>query len=547
MKKAGLRDILNPRQIVTLIIVLAVLAPLAVIFYSSLGASSDVWQHLYETVLSEIVTNTLWLAIGVGCGTILLGTSLAVLTVFFRFPGQKFVETALILPLAIPTYVLGFVWIGLLDYSAALPTFLRHYFDVNILSFFQIRSRAGVIIVMTLSLYPYVYLLARNAFLTQPASMWEAAASLGKRSGNIVSEVAIPMAKPWIFAGMLLVVMETVADFGTVAVFNYDTFTTGIYKAWFGLFSLPAAMKLSSMLLGAVILFLFLEYLISGKERIYSVGKSERQIRKPVLLNGFWKVFAALYTMTVFLLSFMIPMVQLCLWSFDVWGRDIDVRYFRFFSNTIILAGLAAVFTCFASMILAYASRQSQGKINSILPRFATVGYAVPGAVLAVGIFSSSLWLDKQLINSVKRWGGIEMDPILTGSIFAMIFAYLVRFLAVAYKPINSAMKRITSRTEEVGRSLGVSGIRMIRKIHFPMVRGGVLTALLLVFIDVMKEMPITLMMRPFGWETLSVRIFEMTSEGEWERAALPAVVLVIAGLIPVGLLMQRKVKLTET
>lgn len=503
------------------------------------GASSDVWRHLSETVLFEIITNTLWLALGVAGGAALLGVSLAALVVFFDFPGRKPLEYLLILPFAIPTYVLGFVWIGLLDYSAVFPTFLRQEWGFDLLRFFQVRSRAGIIIVMTLALYPYVYLLARNAFSTQGKSVWEAAVSLGLRPRNILRKVSIPMAKPWILAGVLLVTMETLADFGTVSVFNYDTFTTGIYKAWFGLFSLPAAAQLSSVLLTLVSVILVLEYGLSGKRKIYALAPGYKQNDKLIVLKGPWMSLAILYPVGVFLLAFMIPMIQLIFWSAEIIRTDLDVRYLRFFSNTLFLSALAAAAACMVSMLLAYAGRRHPGKLMPVLNRLATLGYAVPGTVLAVGIFTAFLRLDEGLNAVLSVVANIESKRFLSGSVAALIFAYLIRFLAVAHKPVESAVQRVTHQFDEVGRSMGVRGIRLVRKVHIPMIKGGVVTAFLLVFVDVMKEMPITLMMRPYGWETLAVRIFEMTSEGEWQRAALPAVILVAAGFIPAALLLR--------
>lgn len=526
-------------QLVSIIIAAMVLAPLVVVLSSSFSPTNGVWEHLVETILAELLLNTLWLVLGVGIGAAVLGVSLAWFTVTCDFPGRKWFDWALVLPLALPAYVIAFVSIGLLDFTGPVQTLLRTWFGQENVWFPNIRSTGGVIIVMTLAYYPYVYLLSRNAFLTQGRRGIEAAQSLGHSRWNGFFRVALPMARPWIVGGIVLVLMETLADFGAVSTFNYDTFTTAIYKTWFGMFSLSAAAQLSSLLVLIVFILLLVEQQFRSRSRYVQI-ENHGVASNRIPLQGVrgWLVF--FYALFVLSIAFLIPVLQLSLWAFHVYHQDFDVRYFGFLSHSILLGGMAALITTACALVLVYTNRMSHNLWTRTMVRLATLGYALPGAVLAVGGIILVTWVDNKLIGWTKVLFNAEIGFFITGTLFAMLLAYMARFLVVAHNPIHSAMQRITPSIDEATHSLGLSGVAMLRKVHLPMLRGGFLTAGVMVFVDVMKEMPITLMTRPFGWDTLAVRIFEMTSEGQWERAALPAMALVLAGLIPVILLTQK-------
>lgn len=526
-------------SVATFFMAALVLAPLVVVLSSLFSGTDPIWEHLAHTMLATLLWNTLWLVIGVAAGTALLGVSLAWLTAACDFPGRKFFDWALMLPLAIPSYVIAFVGIGLLDFSGPVQTALRDWLGKDDLPFPRIRSTGGVILVMTLTLYPYVYLLARNAFLTQGRRAMEAAQSLGHNRWSGFFWVALPMARPWIAGGIMLALMETLADFGTVAIFNFDTFTTAIYKAWFGFFSLSAASQLASLLVLIVFMVILLEQGLTSRMRFTPSEKSGAQSDRVRLapLQG-RLVFA--YALLILSAAFVIPVIQLVIWAGGVFGQDFDGRYLAFLSQSLLLGGMAAFITVVCALVLVYANRLRNTLVTRIMVRIATLGYALPGSVLAVGIFIPLAWLDNHLMIPGRDWLGLETGFILKGTLAAMLLAYLIRFLAVAQNPLHSAIQRITLNTDEAARSLGVSGIAMLRTVHLPALRGGLLTAMILVFVDVMKEMPITLMTRPFGWDTLSVRIFEMTSAGEWERAALPALVLVATGFLPIMLLTKQ-------
>jgi iron(III) transport system permease protein len=516
-----------------------VLVPVVVTFSSFAQVERDILSPLIEFALPELVVNTLWLVLGVGLGVSVLGVSLAWLTAMCEFPGRRMFGWALLLPLALPAYVTAFVAIGLLDFTGPVQTWLRDGWGITGLP--EIRSRGGVILVMSLALYPYVYLIAKNAFATQGAIALEAAQSLGLSRTQGFFRVALPMARPWIAAGLMLALMETLADFGTMAIFNYDTFTTAIYKAWYSLFSLAAAAQLASILILFVLVVGVFEQRSRAQMRYSTVGRSaaQRRIKLPPALAG----LALLYAGTVLAVAFIIPVMQLILWTRDVMADDLDARYWAFAWHSVLLAGIGALMVVAAALLLAYAGRQRPGTAMMWTQRLATLGYAFPGAVLAVGLFIPVAALDNWLIDTGQTWFGFEGTEILKGTLLIMLLAYLVRFLAVGFGPIDSGLHRITRNIDEAAKNLGTSAAGLLARVHLPMLRASLLTAATFAFVDIMKEMPITLMTRPFGWDTLAVRVFEMTSEGEWERAALPALAIVIAGIIPIILLTWRNAR----
>ncbi|RJG02201.1 ABC transporter permease [Noviherbaspirillum sedimenti] len=522
-------------RLAAFLVSLVTLVPLVVVLSSFLYPQSEVWNHLAEHVLPDILLNTLWLSLGVAFGTGVLGVTLAWLTAVCEFPGRRFFAWALMLPLAMPAYVTAFVAIGLLDFTGPLQTLLREWFGSSAW-FPRIRSRGGVILVMSLALYPYVYLLARNAFMTQGRRALEAGQSLGlsRRMGFV--RIALPMARPWIVAGIMLVLMETLADFGTVAIFNYDTFTTAIYKAWFGLFSLSTASQLASILVLIVFALVATEQRWRGARRYQGSGRSQATTYRLKPALG-WTV--SLLLGLFFCATFAIPLTQLVVWSASVFAEEFDARYPMFIWHSVLLSAIAAVLVVVAGLILSYALRVYRDWPTRFFARLSTLGYAVPGTVLAVGIFIPVAWLDNRLLAWLPQLGG-SGGSVLKGTLTVMLLAYVARFLAPGFNAIDSAMQRITRSQEEAARGMGLYGWRLLAQVHVPLLRGGLLTAALMVFVDVMKEMPITLMTRPFGWDTLAVRVFEMTSEGQWELAALPAVVLVLVGLLPVMLLTRQ-------
>lgn len=473
-----------------------------------------IWRHLASTLLFELLASTLNLVLGVAIAATLLGVSLAWLVSIYHFPGRRLLSWGLMLPLAIPPYILAFVAIGLLDFSGPVQTFLRLALGEGEVSFPQIRSTGGVICVMALAFYPYVYLPARQAFSAHNDQRMALSQLLGRRVG--FWHVALPMAKPAIAAGLLLVIMETVSDFGAVSIFNYDTFTTAVYKAWFGFFSLATAARLSLFLAMVVLSWVLVASLFrTGAQYTWTGGKATPRIT----LRGLRGISASLYAGGVFCAAVVLPVGQLAIWTAQNFSADFDSRYVGYLVRSVILGGTAA-FAC-GAVALGFALFRRDRPERDWTAVTATLGYALPGPVLAVGLFMAFAAFD----------GRVGLFT-LNGTLFALLCAYVIRFQAVAAAPIDGAMKRIPIAMDETARSLGCNGIGLVSRLYLPALRGGGMTALAMVFLDVMKEMPITLMSRPSGWETLSVRIFEMTVEGQWQRAALPALTLVGIGAL---------------
>ncbi|MCB1616440.1 MAG: iron ABC transporter permease [Pseudomonadales bacterium] len=511
-------------QLPALLGALLVLVPLLLVFSSWSAPQWSVWQHLGETRLPTLLGNTGVLLVGVGSGVFLLGVSLAWLTAMCEFPGRKLLDWLLMLPLAIPAYILAFIALGTLDYAGPVQRFWRNLFGHDAW-FPDIRSSVGVITVLVLVFYPYVYLLARTAFLNQGRATLDAARTLGATSWQAFFRVALPVARPAIAAGVALALMETLADFGAVSVFNYDTFTTAIYQAWFGLFNLVAAAQLASVLLLFVFMAMFME---KKQRRMYQAGNASRRTAYP--LKGFWAWAAFTYCSLVVALAFLLPVSRLFGWVLKSGWSAVDSRFLLLLEHTLVLGAVAGLGVVVLALLVAYGQRQHSGRFSKMLVQIAGMGYALPGSILAVGVMMVFAW--------IGRHHGSH--ALITGTLWAMLTAYMIRFFVVGFCSIDSSLALIRPSIEEAARTLGASHRRILSAIYLPILTPGILTALLMVLVDVMKEMPATLLLRPFGWDTLAVRIYELTSEGEWQRAAMPALFLIAAGLIPVILLMRR-------
>ena len=489
-------------------------------------------SHLFQYVLPSALFNTVSLVIVVVMMTAVIGVTSAWLTTICDFPGRRFFVWSLILPMAIPGYVMAFALVGALEYTGSLQTYARD--SLGILAIFpEIKSFFGVALTLSLTLYPYTYLLVRNAFQTQGKRSLEVGQSLGLSARQSFFRVSLPLARPWIVGGSLLVIMETLADFGTVAVFNYDTLTSAIYKSWFSLFSFQSALQIASLLLMFVVVVSLLERQSRAKQN-FSYQRGETEPSSRIVLSRVQGYLACLFCGCIFSIGFILPIGQLLAWAIPQLSLELTDQFWRYVIGSLSLSLLAMTIITGLALLLAFAARTEKGRLVNWAVRISTLGYALPGTVLAVGLLAPIAAIDHFLADI-----GFA-TPILQGSIVVMLLAYSVRFMAVAFSPIESNLLRVTPSIDSASRSLAVSGLGMLRRVHFPIIRVGVLTAMVLVFVDVMKELPITLMTRPFGFNTLAVRIYELSSEGLWQRAALPALAVVLVGLIPVIILMLR-------
>ena len=509
--------------------------PVLVVAASVLQPAGQVWRHLFDTVLADYVINTLVLMLGVAVGTLLIGVSTAWLTVSCRFPGSRMLEWALLLPLAMPAYIIAYTYAGSLDFAGPVQQALRGTFGWTRGEYWfpQVRSLGGAVVMLSLVLYPYVYLLARSAFLEQSAAATDVARTLGCGPLQTFMRVSLPAARPAIIAGLSLALMETLADFGTVQHFGVAVFTTGIFRTWFGLGDAGAAAQLAAVMLGFVLTLVLVERWSRRGARYTHVGSRSRPIvtRR---LGGAAAAAAFAACALPPLLGFVLPAAQLLAWTLRSWRENVDDRFAQLVVNSVALAAGAALLALLLALVFAYTQRLRPGPLARGAVRVASLGYAVPGTVIAVGVMLPFAWLDNTLDAWMRDSFGVSTGLLLSGTVTALLFAYMVRFLAVSLNTVEAGIGRITQAMDEAGRSLGYRTHEVVLRVHAPLLRGSLLTAVLLVFVDVMKELPATLILRPFGFNTLAVRAYELASDERLEEASTAALAIVAAGLVPV-------------
>lgn len=500
--------------------------------------SGDVWQHLISTVLSEYVTNSLILMIGVAIGTLSIGVCSAWLTSLFTFPGSRFFSWALLLPLAFPAYIIAYTYTGMLDFAGPVQTWIREMTGWGYGDYYfpPVRSLGGAIVMFSLVLYPYVFMLTRAAFMDQSVSVLEVSRTLGCNLWTSFYRVAIPMARPAIIAGVTLALMETLADYGTVSFFGLPVFTTGIFRTWFGLGDSVAAAKLSSLLLFFIFAMVVVERWSRRQAQYHQTSQgSIHRIRMP--LKGIAGWIAFVLCLIPFGFGFLLPALQLLSWAVETYDLVLDASFIRLTMNTLLLALVTALLAVLLALFFAYGKRLLGGKAVRSAIQVVSLGYAVPGTVVAVGVIIPFAWLD----NSIDAWMrdsfGISTGLLLSGTLFAVVFAYLVRFLAISVQTVESGLVQITPSMDEAARSMACRPGQVLSRVHVPLLKRTVLTAALIVFVEVMKELPATLILRPFNFNTLAVRAYELASDERLAESSIAALMIVAVGLIPVILL----------
>jgi iron(III) transport system permease protein len=495
------------------------------------GATAETFSHLWATVLPEYVGNSLAIAAIVALFAAIGGIGCAWLVAVFDFPGKRMFEWALVLPLAMPAYVVAYAYTDFLQFSGPVQSALRAWFGWRAHDYWfpEIRSVGGAGVLFALVLYPYVYLLARNAFLERSPRMWDAARTLGVGPWTAFFKVSLPLARPAAAAGIALALMETLADYGAVAYFGVPTLTTGIYKSWYTFSDRTAAAQLAAVLLVAVTVLMLLEQKSRGRARYYAVGSRTRsQAAMPLRGGHAWA--AALFCALPVVLGFLLPLAILLRLLSREESVEFGLRYFGWLQNSIVLAGVTALIAIVICVLLAYAARVTKSQLQAVCNRIVSMGYAVPGAVIAVGILIPLSRLD--------AWGADNgLRFVLTGSVGAVIYAYLVRFLAVSFQTVQSGLVKITPSMDASARILGYGIGAMLLRVHAPLLWRSVLTAGLLVFVDVVKELPATLTVRPFNFDTLAVITHQLASDERLGEAALPALTIVMIAFVPVVVL----------
>ena len=499
---------------------LLIAAPLLGLPLSFVVGRTDALDR-FSGLLPDAFAATGLLVAGVGAGTLVLGTALAALIVFCEFPGRRWIEWALALPLAMPGYVFTLFALG--TAGRAVP---------------EIRSTAGAIVIFTLVLYPYVYLLARSAFLAQTRNLFEVARSLGLGPRRALLRVTVPLARPAILGGVALAVMEALADFGTVNLLGVHTFTDAIYRVWFTAFDRQAAMQLALLLVSVTLTLLLLERLARGRAR-FAQDSSRSATLARVRLSGPRAWAAAGFPVALLCLVVVAPVGQLAVWAVQAVADDLlSPRFAASARNSLVFAGSSALLVATVAVVLAYGLRGGRSRTAGAAVRVATIGYGLPGSVVAAAVIVPLAWMDRR-VGDFGDVLGVDLGLVFTGTAIGLLAAYLIRFVALAFQPIDANLHRIPGSVDEAARGLGADRAETLARVHLPLMRTGLITGMLLVFSEVVKELPATMLLRPLGGDTLAVEVWQATTESLWTTAALPAVMIVLVGLIPIGLMIR--------
>lgn len=518
------------------VIALLIASPVLFVLSSIFTNSSQIWGHLAATVLPGYLKNSFILMLGVGFGVFIVGVGTAWLVTMCRFPGSRWFEFLLLLPLAAPAYILAYVYTEWLEFYGPVQSSLRAIFGWTAVGdywFPSIRSMVGAIALLILTLYPYVYLLVRVSFLEQATCMLEASRCLGCNPWRSFLTIALPLARPAIMAGLALALMETLNDFGTVQYFGVNTFTTGIYRTWFGMGERVAAAQLAAVLMLFILGLILLELWSRRQAKYYQANSRFKQLN-PFKLQGIRAGLAFLTCFIPVFLGLLLPGILLFKMTLENLETVFDRRFFEFAGNSLLVATLTGCLAIVIALIMAYGVRLQPSLGMRFSVQIAAMGYAIPGSVIAVGILIPLGRFDNAIDSFMRATFGISTGLLFSGTITALIFAYLVRFLAVSFGAVNSSLSKIKPSLDDAARSLGHNPSSTLIKVHAPIMGSGLLTAGMLTFVDVMKELPATLVVRPFNFDTLAVRVYNLAADERLAEAAGPALALVAVGMIPV-------------
>ncbi|MDG3087166.1 iron ABC transporter permease [Vibrio hannami] len=515
-------------------IALLLVLPILAIFYLSLGETDDLFAHLFGTVLPTYTFNTIALVTGVMFLALIFGVPSAWLMAMCRLPGEKILQWALVLPLAMPGYIVGYIYTDWFDFAGPVQVLLRDVtgWGAGEYWFPDLRTLPGATLILAMVFYPYVYLMARAAFMEQSVSLLHSARLLKCSPWESFKRISLPLARPSIAVGLSLVAMEAIGDFGTVSYFAVNTLTTAVYDTWLGYSNLNAAAKISAIMLVVVVLLLSGERYSRRKQKLFQTSFSSREnIRYE--LTGTKKWLALVWCWGLVAAAFILPLMQLSYYAIEYFAQSWTAEFQRYAINSLKVSFSAAVIAVIIALVVNFANRVESTKVTLGFMRVASLGYAVPGTVLAIGVMAPVLTMD-HWINDVAKfmeWG--RPGLILSGSMFAIIFAMVVRFSAVAIGSVESSMNKISPSMDMASRTMGCNANQMLKRVHLPLVRRGVLVAGLLVFIESMKELNAALLLRPFNFETLATYVYNFASDEHLELAGLPAVLLILVGLIP--------------
>jgi len=524
----------NNWSIYTLAIVIFIAVPILTIFLKLFSGPGETWQHIVKNLLADYTINSLWLIFGCIILTLLFGVSSAWIVSRYKIPFQNTIEWMLILPLAIPSYITAYAYAGIFDYGGSLELLLRKV-GISMIKI-DIMNIYGLIVVLSLSLFPYVYVSTRAVFLYQSNRLIEASKLLGASEIKTFFNIVLPVARPAIIGGLFLVLMEVLNDYGAAKYFGVNTFTTGIFRTWFSLEEPNTAVYLSALLLLVVFVLIFLERLQRGDKKYNLALKSDIQLPKKNSSKKFQFLLFGLASIPL-VFGFLLPFLQLVYWAFLTYSDTISIAFFNTALQSLSISILTAFLTVLIAVMVLYFPKWNRLKFLKDTPKIAVLGYAIPGAVIALGVMIPTLVLDKWFIKTMKQVMNIDIGLIINGTIAILVYAYIIRFLAVAFNPIEASQTKIGKQLSESSKLLGKNNLVTFIKIELPLLKTGLLSAFILVFVDIMKELPLTLILKPYHINTLAVKAYEYASDEQIMEASIPSLLIIVTGIIPIILL----------
>lgn len=524
----------NIWAVLSFVFIVIILLPNLNIIINLFSQPNENWYHIQEFLLKDYIINTFILIIFTGFFAILIGTSLAWLVTIYDFPLKKFFRWGLILPLAIPPYIAAYTYNGILNYTGVLQTFLRNTYDIKVnQKYFNIMSIQGAIFIFTIFLFPYVYTITKSFLTKQSASLIENARILGRSPLEIFIYVVLPISRAAIIGGASLVILEVLNDYGVVSYFGVPTFSTAIFRTWFGMGDIDSAIKLAAMLMFIVLLLLLIEKLFRGRRK-YSFTTSKIRPITPIKLKGLKAFFAFAYSGIVFSLGFVIPTLQLISWTLLTYETILTKKFFVLIYNSVLVATISAVLIIVIAIVIANFNRINDGAISKFYAKVTTLGYSIPGAVIAVGVIVLFIFLDNHLFWLYKIFDSESSKLVLSTSLVMLIFAYMIRFLAIGYNTVESGYEKIGKKFFEASRTLGSNITQTFIKIDFPMIKPAIISGFIMVFVDILKELPLTLILRPFNFDTLATKAYQYANDEMIHEAAVASIIIIIISAISI-------------
>lgn len=534
MNLRNIKSNFNIWSILSFIAVALVIIPNINIFINLFDPANQNWTHIKEYLLKDYIVNSLILVSFTGVFTVFIGTSLSWITSMYDFPMRKFFKWGLILPLAIPPYIAAYTYNGLLNYTGVIQSFLRNNFEITLdQKYFDLMNIEGAIFIFTLFLFPYVYIITRSFLENQSSALIENARVLGRKPLGIFFSVVIPISRGAIIGGVSLVILEVLNDYGVVQYYGVPAFSTAIFKTWFSMGDIDSAVRLSAILMAFVLIIIGLEKLLRGRKK-YSFTTSKVRPISRIKLKGIHSFLAFSYCFIIFSLSFLVPTLQLLHWTTLTYKKIFNIKFLEFIISSLFVALIASIIIIVIAIIIANYNRISDNLLSKLYSKIVVIGYSIPGAVIAVGVIIMFIGLDRSLYDMYKLFDPNTGKLVLSTSIVMLIFAYVIRFLAIGYNSVEAGFDKVGIRFFEASRMLGNGITETFFKVDFKMIKPAIISGLLLVFVDILKELPLTLILRPFNFNTLATKSFEYANDEMIHEAAISSVIIILISVISI-------------